>query len=115
LRRMRDAMVAVGLPKPSFAHEGGYLIVTLRGDRVTKRGLLLSSTLLTDLSARELKIINLISRKGSATAQNCASALGVDVTTARSDLRRLIAKGFVVRSGSGPKIIYSLAATTDQA
>lgn len=109
LRRMRDAMLAVGLPKPSFAHEGGYLIVTLRADRIAKRQASLSSEQLADLSARELKIIDFISRKGSATAQQCASKLRVNVTTARDDLRRLIAKKIVIRSGSGPKIIYSLA------
>jgi ATP-dependent DNA helicase RecG len=109
LRRMRDAMLAAGLPKPSFAHEGGYLIVTLRSDRGTKRGPGLSSEQLADLSARELKIIDFISRKGSVTAQQCASTLRVDVTTARHYLRQLIAKKLIVRSGSGPKIIYSLA------
>jgi ATP-dependent DNA helicase RecG len=109
LRRMRDAMLAIGLPKPSFAHEGGYLIVTLRADRIAKRQPGLSSEQLADLSAPELKIIDFISRKGSATARQCASTLRVDVTTARDYLRRLIAKNLVVRLGSGPKIIYSLA------
>lgn len=108
LRRMRDAMVAVGLPQPSFAHEGGYLVVTLTANRNSRRSIGLSSEQRADLSPRELKVIDVISRKGAITAQQCASTLRVDVTTARRYLRRLVAKDLIVRTGSGTKVSYSL-------
>jgi ATP-dependent DNA helicase RecG len=109
LRRMRDAMVSSGLPIPTFTHEGGYLVVTLRGNPNPKDKIHLSPKQLADLSPYELKIIELISRKGPVTARKCASALGVDVTTARRYLRKLAAKKLIARAGTGPNITYSLA------
>jgi ATP-dependent DNA helicase RecG len=107
LRRMRDAMVESGLPAPTFTYDAGYLVATLLGNPNLKKKIQFSPDQLVDLSVYELKIIEIISRKGPVTARNIASALRVDLTTARRYLRRLGSKGLVERSGTGPNVMYS--------
>lgn len=106
LRRMRDAMIRSGLPSPEFDYDGGYLVVTLRGN---KRKPQISQEQLLELSPPELKIVNMISRTGATTARKIAQTLRVDITTARRHLRKLLGKKIIDKTGSGSKISYSIA------
>jgi ATP-dependent DNA helicase RecG len=109
LRRMRDAMIEAGLQAPTFAYDGGYLLVTLHGNGRTNR-IQISPSQLTNLSRIELKIVEMISRKGPVTARRVASTLRVDITTARRHLRRLIGRKLIARKGTGPDVTYSFVA-----
>jgi predicted HTH transcriptional regulator len=102
---MRDAMLDSDLPLPTFDYEDGYLVVRLRGNRMPKNKL----QELADLSAYELKIIEMISRSGPVTARKIASTLRVDITTARRYLRKLLSKKIIIKTGAGSRISYSLS------
>jgi ATP-dependent DNA helicase RecG len=110
LRRMRDAMLASDLPPPTFDYEDGYLVVRLRGDRTPKNKVQIAPEELADLSAYELKIIEMISRSGPVTARKIASTLRVDITTARRYLRKLLSKKIINKTGTGSRVSYSLFA-----
>ncbi|HEY4272960.1 MAG TPA: ATP-binding protein [Candidatus Udaeobacter sp.] len=108
LRRMRDAMLASDLPPPTFDYEDGYLVVRLRGNRTPKNKVQITAKELADLSAYELKIIEMISHSGPVTARKIASTLRVDITTARRYLRKLLTKKIINKTGSGSRVSYSL-------
>jgi predicted HTH transcriptional regulator len=105
---MRDAMLASDLPPPTFDYEDGYLVVRLRGNRAPKNKIQIAPEKLADLSAYELKIIEMISRSGPVTARKIASTLRVDITTARRYLRKLLSKKIINKTGAGSRVSYSL-------
>ena len=109
LLRMRNLMLQRGLRIPRFEQEGTYIKLTFFGEEHAWRNIRVSHKMLDDFEDRERQIISLLVEQGSISTSKCAQHLGVDPTTVRRNIRKLINKYDIIESvGEGSKRKYIL-------
>jgi ATP-dependent DNA helicase RecG len=104
---LRDVAESLGLPLPTFAMEGDYLVVTIyRNSEAAIRTL--NEEVLESLSESEKAGWKWLSTTRAASAREYASALEVTDRTARRHLSHFLELGLVRKSGSGPYTEYEV-------
>ena len=90
-------------------YDEGVNYLEFYGEEYAWRNIRISSEILNEFGDRERQIINLLIEQGSISTSKCAKHLGVDPTTVRRHIRRLINKYDIIESvGEGSKRKYIL-------
>ena len=92
VRRMTEACIEAGLPRPMIEERPGRVRVTFRMDRATE----------IVLKPREQQAFDAIDAANGISVNELAITLAVTTRTARSTLAAMLAKGVVVVIGSSP-------------
>jgi ATP-dependent DNA helicase RecG len=102
----RDAE-ELGLPLPSFAMEGDYLVLTLfRSVAAAKSSL--PSAVRDQLTKAELAGWEWFSTKDRFTTAEYQAAMGIPNRTAKNHISKLVKLGLLRRRGAGPSTFYEV-------
>lgn len=107
LKSMREKALAAGLPRPRYAWQDPYVVLTLypSSASATKS---LAPSVLEKLSEAEATGWSWLATKGCVKAKEYAESQGVDARTARRHMKRFIDLGLVRVLGSGPSTEYEV-------
>jgi len=107
LASLRDRAEEHGLPRPRYAWEEPYLVLTLyrSAEGVTRA---LGEETLKALSKSERKGWQWLAARGKAKSGEYAGAMGVEPRTARRHLGHFEELGLVTKTGSGPSQRYEV-------
>ena len=94
-----------GLPEPEFEYTGTSLVVIFRKSRLTEEYL---NTL--DFNDRQKKALEFLRKHKRITSKEYAELFGVTDRTARNDLRKLVNKKVIRRTGTSDKTSHYILA-----
>ena len=97
-----------GLKDPGFDYDQGFFVVTLYGRELTPVQLRTSPSILTQLSPRQVELLNRIENQRTMTSEQVAEELNISKETANQDLKKLMQFELVERKGKGPSTHYVL-------
>ena len=108
LRRMRDLCIERGLRPPVFRADGPYLLVTFLGQEGAWQNIRIQSAFFDELEPLQQEIVRFLLDEKRINTNVCATQFGVEATTARRHLRKLMALGIAEERGTGPRLHYVL-------
>lgn len=109
IKHMPERLRVHQLRAPEFSLQNGFFVVRLFGRERTPFAIRADSQLLSALSPRQLKIVELAEEKKILRSEDVVSTMGVSRETASQDLRRLMELGILTRSGTARSTTYFLA------
>jgi len=101
----------LGLPLPSFAMEGDYLVLTIFRS-VTAAKSSLPSAVREQLTKAELAGWEWFSTKDRVTTAEYEEAMGIPNRTAKNHIGKLVKLGLLRRKGAGPTTFYEVVRPT---
>jgi predicted HTH transcriptional regulator len=105
---MPNHLKEFGLRPPQFEQKHGHFIVTLLGREKSSPTLRLNTELMTQLSKRELKILDHIWENGKITSDQCTKIFKITRETANQDFRKLMQLKLISKQGTGRATHYIL-------
>jgi len=109
LRKIRDLMIAQGLRPPVFRTDGPYLLVTFLGQEGAWQNVRVQSSFFEELEPLQQKIVELLLSEKRVSTKVCADKLGVEETTSRRHLKKLVDLGIAESKGAGSQTHYVLS------
>jgi ATP-dependent DNA helicase RecG len=108
IQRMRQEMAGAGLPEPDFSFDGFFTIV-LKRLLVTEKAIALSLNVSTNRLERMMYLLKELQTGDQLNISNVAIRFNIAENAVRKDLLLLVAKGWVIASGSTSNRQYKLS------
>lgn len=106
-KSLKQKAVELGLPLPSFAMEGDYLVLTIFRHRQAARTTLPASVR-ESLTKAEAAGWEWLATREKATTAEYEKAMGVPNRTAKNHIKKLVELGLLRRMGAGPSTYYEV-------